>query len=145
MPANRPTPAELLVAIREFLEQDIKALVAGGATAEHHAVEDVATKSLALNNAIAINMVKLLERESQMRNQQLTQEHTLLRELLVCRDAGDDIGDDLEALNEALIELIETHDFIDSDLRVLRVLQQISLSKLAIDNPSYSTLRKHRR
>jgi len=138
MPANRPTPTELLIAIREFLEQDVKPLVTNSAIGAQ-ATEETVTKSLALNNAIAINMVKLLERESELRLQQLAQEHMLLRELLPTSD----ISDDLEALNMALIELIESADFVDKDMRVLRVLQQISLSKLAIDNPSYSTLRKH--
>jgi len=139
MPANRPAPEELLAAVREYLEQDIKPLLSTGITGAN-AVDESASKSLALNNAIAINLLKLLERETQLRLHQLAQEHDLLRELL----PGSGVGDDLSALNALLIELIESSEFFDSNKTVLRALQQIGLSKLAIDNPAYSTLRKHR-
>lgn len=135
MPANRPTAAELLVAIREYLEQDIKPQFTQPATT----VDDIGTKSLALNNAIAINLLKLLEREAGMRAAQQAQECSLLRAILPCSANAD-----LDMLNEQLIEHIEAATFDDNDLIVLRALQQISLSKLAIDNPSYSTLLKHR-
>jgi hypothetical protein len=79
MPTNRPSPDELLVAIREYLEQDIKPFLSGvvvntcvntsiNASASANAVDESATKSIALNNAIAINLLKLLERESQLRD-----------------------------------------------------------------------------
>jgi hypothetical protein len=53
------------------------------------------------------------------------------------------VTDDLDALNALLIELVESPEFFDTNKAMLRALQRISLSKLAIDNPSYSTLRKH--
>lgn len=137
MPANRPSATELLVAVRDYLEQDIKPLLVAG-TAQ--AADDSTLKSLALNNAIAINLLKLLERETLLRAAQLDDEMTILREIIT----GGAVADNPDALNSALIELIESDDFVDADKRVLRLLQQISLSKLAIDNPSYSTLRKHR-
>jgi len=139
MPSNRPAQDELLIAVREYLEQDIKPQLAASAPGIQTGDESE-SKSLALNNAIAINLLKILEREFRLRSAQLIQEYDLLRELLPDGDATDD----LEALNVLLIELIESPEFFDTNKNVLRALQQISLSKLAIDNPAYSTLRKHR-
>jgi hypothetical protein len=138
MPANRPSAAELLVAIREYLEQDIKVLLAdvdGLRTAEESSL-----KSLSFNNAIAINLLKLLERETLQRTAQIDEEVALLRTLVTKSSTSDDP----DVLNSALIDMIEAAEFSDPDKRVLRVLQQIGLSKLAIDNPAYSTLRLHR-
>lgn len=139
MPANRPTPAELMQSIREYLEQDIKPLLARSVVSQP--ADDNAARAFALNNAIAVNLLKLLERESLLRAEQLDQERMLLRELF----KGGDVSDDLDVLNAMLIDLIESDFFVDSEGNVLRVLQQISLAKLAIDNPAYSTLQKHRR
>lgn len=138
MPANRPSTAELLIAVREYLEQDIKALLANVTDTKNS--EESVLKSLSLNNAIAVNLLKLLERETEQRAAQIAEEAVLLREVVTKSSIADDVG----ALNSALVDMIEAADFADHDRRILRILQQISLSKLAIDNPSYSTLRKHR-
>lgn len=157
MPANRPSAAELLIAVREFLEQDIKALLASVSsdasdrdTDRAAGMRDIPAKTLMLNNSIAINMLKLLEREQHLRCKQQLDEQAMLRGYLGCTDTvhnpelAPDFGlvQDIDALNAQLISVIEAPEFVDAEGRLLQLLQQISLSKLAIDNPQYSTFRK---
>jgi hypothetical protein len=137
MPANRPSAAELLIAVREYLEQDVKALLAD--VGDDRRADESTLKSMSLNNAIAVNLLKLLEREALLRATQV-EEAAMLRGMVTESSSADNI----DTLNTALIDMIEAEDFSDPDKRVLRILQQISLSKLAIDNPSYSTFRKYR-
>lgn len=136
MPANRPDVADLVVAVREFLQQDLRTLLQSlqAGETQHDAA---ALKKLALDNAIASNLLRVIERDLALRPAQRQQEHDLLRALL-----GTD--GDVTALNAALIEKIDAGAFDDHPRVLLDVLLQISLAKIAIDNPGYATAQKQR-
>jgi len=135
MPTNRPDVAELVVAVREFLQEDVRTLLQSlqGSEAER---DGAALKKIALNNAIAINLLHVLEREARHRDVQREQEQALLRDFL-----GQDVG--LEVLNTQLIEAIDAGGFDNDNRDLLNLLLQISLGKIAIDNPGYSTAQKY--
>ena len=120
MALNRPTGAELLAALREFLEKTVAPQVDG------------ATQ---FNLRIANNVLGIVERELEQRGPAEAAEIAGLRELL--GTAGD--GADLRVLNQALVEKIQSGDFDGGEAQrvLLRHLKAAGAAKLAIDNPRY--------
>lgn len=119
MAANRPTAAELLEAAREFLEGE--------------AMDAIAADNVKFKLRVAVNVLRLIERELLCGPGNDTRELSRLQALLDRADA------DLEHLNAELCERIRTGEFDDRLQQLLPSLQQSTLDKLAIDNPRYST------
>ena len=120
MALNRPTGAELLAALREFLEKTVAPQVDG------------ATQ---FNLRIANNALGIVERELAQRGPAEAAEIAGLRELL--GTAGD--GADLRVLNQALVESIRAGAFDTPEAQptLLAHLKATTAAKLAIDNPRY--------
>ena len=116
MAANRPTKQDLVEAVREFLEKRIQPALEGES---------------GFHTRIAINILKIIERELEKGPGLDAEEHERLRRLLG-RDAG------LAELNSELCQRIRSGaiDIADEDL--IRHLRQTTLGKLSIDNPEYS-------
>jgi hypothetical protein len=120
MALNRPTGAELLAALREFLEKTVAPQVDG------------ATQ---FNLRIANNVLGIVERELEQRGPAGAAEVAGLRALLGKSSAGAD----LDALNQALVESIRAGAFDTTEARrpLLAHLKATTAAKLAIDNPRY--------
>ena len=122
MAANHPTAAELLEAVRAFLGEEIQP-----------ALTD---QSLSFKLRIALNVLKIVERELRLEPQFAKQELSSLRNLLD-REEGSP-----EELNADLCERISRGDFDRDDGALLEWLERAALNKLAIDNPNYSTYQR---
>ncbi len=122
MAAYHPTAAELLEAVRGFLGEEIQP-----ALTDHN---------LSFKLRIALNVIKIVERELQLEPQFAQQELTSLRNLLD-REEGSP-----EELNTDLCVRISRGDFDNDDSALLDHLERAALHKLAIDNPSYSTYQR---
>ena len=118
MSLNRPTAAELITALREFLERDVAPQVSD-ATRFHLRV--------------AGNVLGLLEREMAERPAADAHEIEGLRALLAREGA-------LEELNAVLVERIRVGEFDEpaARRRLLAHLRGTTDAKLAIDNPKYA-------
>lgn len=119
MAANRPTAAELLEAAREFLEAE--------------AMDAIAADDVKFKLRIAINVLKLIERELLLGPGNEARELGQLQALLGRADES------LERLNAGLCDRIRAGEFDDGLQQLLPCLQESTLDKLAIDNPRYST------
>ena len=120
MALNRPDGAELLAAVRAFLEKDVAPRVSG------------ATQ---FNLRIANNVLGIIERELVQRAPAEAKEIASVRELL--GDAPAEAG--LTALNQTLVDRIRSGAFDAPEARraLLTHLQTTTAAKLAIDNPRY--------
>ena len=121
MALNRPTGAELIAAVRAFLETEVAGQVTG------------ATQ---FNLRIAGNVLAIVERELAQRAPADAAETARLVALLA-PDAGP--GDDLVSLNRHLSAAIRAGRFdAPAAQRTLRDhLRATTAAKLAIDNPRY--------
>ena len=122
MPINRPDRSELLEAVREMLEQQFLP-----------ALED---KALLYQCRVAINILKIVERELTGGEAMLAGEQRRLSSLL-----GEE--SELATLNASLIRRIRNGDFDEDDQALLAHFLATTLDKLAIDNPGYSTYRDY--
>lgn len=120
MPTNRPTKKELIEAVRELLEDRIQPSLEGRG---------------ALHTRIAINVLKIVERELEVGPQLDAEEHERLRRLL-------DRDGSLEELNAELCQRIRSRSIDTQDDDLIRHLRQSALGKLSIDNPEYSSYRR---
>lgn len=120
MALNRPTGAELLTALREFLEKSVAPQV------------DPATQ---FNLRIANNVLGIVERELAQKGPAEVTEIAGLTALLDGSGAGRDVG----ALNRALVEKIRggAFDAPAAQRTLLAHLKATTAAKLAIDNPRY--------
>jgi len=120
MATNRPTKHDLVEAVREFLEKRIQPALEGES---------------GFHTRIAINILKIIERELEHGPGLDAEEHERLRRLLE-RDGS------LAELNSELCQRIRSGaiDIADEDL--VRHLRQTTLGKLSIDNPEYSGYRR---
>jgi len=119
MAANRPTAAELLEAATEFLECE--------------AMDAIAADNVKFKLRVAINVLRLIERELLCGPDNDARELDRLQALLGRTDGS------LEYLNAELCERIRAGEFDDRLQQLLPCLEQSTLDKLAIDNPRYST------
>jgi hypothetical protein len=114
---NRPTAVELLEALGEHLERFVQPRLAGAD---------------AYQNRVALNLIRILEREWVLGAKIGEQERARLVALL-----GHD--EDLAKLNARLCDMIASGALSAGDPRLLGHLRQTTLAKIAIDNPRYPT------
>ena len=122
MALNRPSAAELLAAVREFLDKDVAPQV----TAATH-----------FHLRVAGNVLAIVERELARRAPADAAEIARLRTLLGDHDSGDA---DLARLNRLLVERIRSgaFDAQPGQRLLLAHLAATTSDKLAIDNPKYA-------
>lgn len=117
---DRPTPQELLEAVASFLREQV--------------VPGIPSGALAFHARVAANALDIARRQMALAPAAHEREHDALVKLL---DA--DPGDDLARLNGMLCERI-AHGAMDLDTPGLAAcLWQITLEKLAVDQPTYET------
>jgi hypothetical protein len=118
MSLNRPTAAELLDALKEFLSRDVAPQV------------DAATQ---FQLRVASNVIAIVERELAQRPAADAAELDSLQALLGAPGS-------LENLNTRLVESIRKGDFDapDAEQRLLAHLRVATAAKLAIDNPKWA-------
>ncbi len=120
MPTDRPTVAELVVSVREFLETEVQPALAG---------------SVAFHTRVAVNVLKIVERELATGAALDAVERERLVALL-----GQE--GDLESLADELITGIREGRF-DNDTPGLDAhLRATVLGKLSIDNPRYKSYQR---
>lgn len=118
MSLNYPSNAQLIAAVAEFLKQAVTPQI-----------EDKAT---AYQLKIAINALGIAERESrsalQLETLELQQYQPFVEQ--ACTD-----------INPALCQAIRGQQLDATDPALLAAMKTVSLAKLAIDNPRYSSFR----
>ncbi len=119
MPTDRPTAAELVEAVREFLADDVAPNVEG---------------QLAFHTRVAINALAIVERTMAQGGAMDAAELARLRELL-----GQD--GDLAELNGALSRAIRAGEMDGKRGALLEHLRQTAQDKIALANPRYLTPR----
>jgi Domain of unknown function (DUF6285) len=126
MALNRPDGAELLAAVRAFLEKTVSPQVDAGTQ---------------FHLRIANNVLAIVERELAQRGPADAAEMAGLRDVLgAATGAATGEGDaDLAALNRLLVERIRAGNFDGPETQrvLLRHLKTTTAAKLAIDNPRY--------
>jgi len=119
MPTDRPTAAELVEAVREFLTAHVAPNVDG---------------QLAFHARVAANALAIVERE--LAQGAAMNEAELARLVALLGRDGD-----LETLNRELAQRIRSGALDDRRAEVLAHLRQICADKLALANPRYLTPR----
>jgi hypothetical protein len=116
---DRPTIKELIEAVREFLETKVSPSL------DNHMV---------FHTRVAINVLKIAERELELGPGLENQEHIRLGKLLNQK------GTLKELNNELCIRLKQgTMDYNNPDL--VEHLRKTAVGRLAVDNPKYATYR----
>ena len=119
MPSNRPTHAELIEAVLEFLSAEL--------------AQEITEPSLKFKLRIAVNALHIVQRELELTPAWGTQEKMDLQEFLQMDK------NDISALNELLCERIRNGDYDENSENLVEILTANTLRKLSIDNPKYST------
>jgi Domain of unknown function (DUF6285) len=114
---DRPTAAELLEAIREFVEQDVMPAVEG---------------RVQFHSRVAINALGMLEREVRLGPELDAAERARLRALL-------DHDADLPALTRELASRIRDGSLDDRRDDVVAAVRESVRAKLLVSNPDYLT------
>ena len=121
---DRPTAAELLDAVREFLEDEI--------AAPADRPQD------ALSHAVAVNALKILQREAEEETQHVRDEACALRVLL---NSDAPLPDDADAQRQLVLDLnAELASRIRGGrppARTAEHLRRVVTAKLAVANPEY--------
>ena len=117
MALDRPTQSELIEAVREFLETKVMQETTG---------------PLQFNTRIAVNVLKILERELET-GQDITSGAIQRIQQLLSSDESDPA-----VLNTALSEAIENGDLAWNNPELLHHLRTTTMDKLSVDNPRYS-------
>ena len=117
---DRPTIKELIEAVREFLEIKISPAV---------------DKHTAFHTRVAINVLKIIERELELGPGLGAEEHQRLKKLLN-RDGS------LKDLNKDLCLKIQEGKIDYNNPDLIDHLKKTTLGRLSIDNPKYSAYRK---
>jgi len=121
---DRPTPAELLEAVATFLRD--------------HVVAQATSGQVAFHARVAANALDIARRQVALAPAAHAREHAALVNLL-----GADPSHDLAQLNQLLCERI-AGGVMDLDTPGLAdCLWQITLDKLAVDQPRYETYLRH--
>ena len=120
MPTNRPNMQELVEAVREFLENKVQPAIDG---------------QISFHTRIAINMLKIVERELDL-GPKLNQEETGRLKQILGQEGS------LEDLNAALCEKLKSGEMDYQSDELTEHLQKSALGKLAIDNPEYSAYKR---
>jgi len=122
MARNRPTAAELIEAVTEFLATEVD--------------QEVITADVKFRLRVARNVLDIVARECRSGPEHDQRERIALQELL-----GEE-SNDLSQLNQALCERLRRGDFDSRTDEVMPVLTDITMDKLSIDNPRYSTYKE---
>jgi hypothetical protein len=117
---DRPAPAELVAAVREFLERTAMPELRGHA---------------AFSARVAANALAIVERELALAADQESAEHERLRALL-----GADGS--LESLNRELCRRLRASELGLPTPGLVEHLRETTLAKLAVDQPGYSAYRR---
>lgn len=125
MPLSSPDVAEMCQTLSEFLTDEIK--------------PQIASSELQYKLKIALNMLSIIARESQQGAALATLEQ---RSLSAYLEVGTDEGGSAESLNTRLSEHIANADIAAESAGLLDMLEGITLGKMAIDNPRYSSYLK---
>lgn len=120
MPANRPNTRELVEAVREFIENKVQP--------EIH-------KKIALHTRIAVNALKIVERELEYGPNLNSQEHDRLKKIL-------NQDGTLEELNALLCQALQKGEMDYRNRDLLEHLRLTAIGKLSVDNPNYSAYKK---
>ncbi|MCP4755346.1 MAG: hypothetical protein GY866_31160 [Proteobacteria bacterium] len=120
MPTNRPSKQELVEAVREFLENKIQPAIEGG---------------IAFHTRIAINILKIVERELEFGPGLDAQEHERLGKLLGKEGS-------LDELNAEFCRRLREEDVDYGDKDLIEHLRLTAIGKLSMDNPKYSAYKR---
>lgn len=120
MTTDRPSVPELLEAVREFLEAEVQPNLEG---------------SVAFHTRVAVNVLKIVERELAEGPTLAAEEKARLADLL-----GHD--GDLEGLANELIEAIRAGRMDVTTPGLAAHLRSTVMGKLAIDNPRYKSYQR---
>jgi Domain of unknown function (DUF6285) len=115
---ERPTAAELLAAVADFLDREVRPALDG---------------RIAFHTKVAVNVLRTVERELAAGPAFVAAERARLRAL-----TGSD--GDLHTQNALLASRIRTGELSIADVAVRDHLVRSVLSRLAIDNPRYPSL-----
>jgi hypothetical protein len=119
MLAERPTAAELIAAVAQFLEHEVRPELDG---------------RLAFHAKVAVNALRIVERE--LTGTAASDELASLRSLVG--------GGDLLALNTVLANKVRTGELSIEDPAVRDHLIRSALARLAVDSPRYPSLAEAR-
>ena len=116
MPLSQPSATELMDAIREHLDQELRPKLSG---------------KEAYDIRVASNLLTILQRELELGPGAVARAQSRLTDLLHLQ-AG------LDELNTALSDRIRERELDPGNEDLLAHLRQTALDKLSIDNPRYS-------
>ncbi len=120
MPTDRPTVPELVEAVREFMENEVQPNLEG---------------SVAFHTRVAVNVLRIVERELANGESLRAGERERLAALLGRDGELDELANDLiEGIREGDLN-VDTPGLADH-------LRATVLSKLAIDNPRYKSYQR---
>ena len=120
MPTNRPTTLDLLEAVMEFLEKKVMPKVPA---------------HIAFHTRVAVNALKIVQRETELGPRLRDEEYQRLRGLLGMEGNPDE-------LNAELCRRIRNKELDAVNLDLVAHLRQTTLARLSIDNPDYSAYKK---
>ena len=116
MKSNQPTAVELLEAVSGFLEKKVMPKL---------------DKHTSYHTRVAVNVLKIIERELTLSADLDTAEKKRLSRLL-------NLDDSLEVLNRELCKKISEGELSWNNEQLLDHLRQTAMGQLSIDNPDYS-------
>lgn len=119
MARNRPTDAELIEAVSEFLETEV--------------APGIERSDVRFRLRVALNVLGIVSRECRSGATHDERERVALQALLASDEAN------LDELNKDLCERVRRGDLDAHHDELVDVLTRITLDKLSIDNPRYST------
>jgi len=120
MPYDRPTKTELVAAVREFMEEKLLPELTG---------------HLGFNTRVAINVLKIIERELELGGDISARAHARLTEIL----GADTNNLNNHELNVLLSKAINDRKLTYQDTHLTEHLWQTTLDKLSVDNPKYQS------
>lgn len=120
MPYDRPTKNELLGAVREFMEEKLLPELQG---------------HLGFNTRVAINVLKIIERELELGGNISQQANERLTVLLKTKNENYNNHE----LNILLSKAIDQRKLTYRDDQLLEHLWLTTLDKLSVDNPKYQS------
>lgn len=122
MPTERPTARELVEAVREFVETEVQPQLEG---------------SVAFHTRVAVNVLKIVERELELGGDMDDARVRRLAELLGSEG-------ELESLVEELSRGIRAGNYDIRTPGLAEHLRATVMDKLAVDNPRYESYRRAR-
>lgn len=123
---ERPTAAELIAAVADFIEKKVAPQL------------DAHT---GFHTKVAVNALRIVERELQQGEQFTRDERASLLALLGDAPAASGTDADLNTLNKALCEQINSGNIATDNSALLDHLRKSVLARIAIDSPKYPSLK----